>query len=167
MQKSVSIFLFIMLSFLLVACGRGEVVTPVVPTEFVRPADLTATAEAALAVAEAEAEAAEEETEEVALGDAAIGDVLFHEMQSVGFACSTCHYADQETRLIGPGLLGIGDNAASRVAGESAEEYLRNAILHPDDYLVETFPAGLMPQTYADVFSEEDVNNLIAYLLSL
>lgn len=167
MRKRLTLFSILILTLLLAACGRGEVVTPVVPTEFVPPVELTAAAEAEAALAAEAAEADAEDVVDAVVGDAAAGDVLFHEMQSVGFACSTCHYADQETRLIGPGLLGIGENAASRVAGESAEDYLRNSILHPDDYLVETFPAGLMPQTYADVFSEEDVNNLIAYLLSL
>ena len=29
------------------------------------------------------------------------------------------------------------------------------------------FPDGIMPQVYGKIFSEEDINNLVAYLLTL
>jgi cytochrome c2 len=49
-------------------------------------------------------------------GDAANGELLFNTFQAdVGFACATCHRADSEERLIGPGLLNIGVQAATRV----------------------------------------------------
>ena len=59
--------------------------------------------------------------------------------------------------------------------GQSAAEYLRSSILHPNDYLVpntdtRVFAAGgdsLMFQQYADYLSDDDVNNLVAYLLTL
>lgn len=39
-------------------------------------------------------------------GDAANGQVLFNTFQpAASFACATCHYADREDQLIGPGLL--------------------------------------------------------------
>ena len=82
---------------------------------------------------------------------------------------------DQDAILIGPSMIGIADRAGTRVAGQSAEEYLHNSILLPNDYLVPNtdtriFAAGgasLMFQQYADYLSDEDVNNLVAYMLTL
>jgi cytochrome c2 len=45
--------------------------------------------------------------------------------------------------------------------------YLHTSIVDPASYIVPGFVAGLMPETYADVFTDEDINNLVAYLLTL
>lgn len=107
-------------------------------------------------------------------GNAANGDKLFHELRTeVGFACATCHNPASTQRLIGPGLQGIRERAANRVAGQSAVEYIRNSILHPNDFIAPAedggpdYPANLMPQTYAQLWSEQQLNDIIAYLLSL
>ena len=108
-------------------------------------------------------------------GDPALGETLFHSGKDGAPACTTCHYVDQDAILIGPSMIGIADRAETRVDGQSAEEYLRNSILHPNDYLVPNtdtriFAAGgasLMFQQYADYLSDEDVNNLVAYMLTL
>jgi mono/diheme cytochrome c family protein len=39
--------------------------------------------------------------------------------------------------------------------------------LEPNAYLVEGFGQGLMPAGYGDELSEEQLNDLVAYLLSL
>lgn len=117
--------------------------------------------------------AEEPETEAASAGDAANGQILFNEMRNeVSFSCATCHSPDTNMRLIGPGFLGLGETAATRVEGMSAEDYLRESILHPNNYIVEDengvpYPASLMPQTYADVWTDEQVEDLIAYLLGL
>ncbi len=46
----------------------------------------------------------------------------------------------------------------------SAEEYLRRSILHPDEYVVDGYPAGRMRPAE---LSEDDVRDLTAYLLTL
>jgi cytochrome c2 len=101
-------------------------------------------------------------------GDAANGEVLFTTFQaSVNFACNTCHLVNAEAQLIGPGLLNISTRAAERVPGQSAEEYLHNSILHPSEFVVPGFPDMLMPQTYGDIFTDEEINDLVAYLFTL
>jgi cytochrome c2 len=111
----------------------------------------------------------EEETAEVTLtGDPVAGEALFNEfINEVAFACSTCHHVDSEERLIGPGLEGISTRAANRVEGQQAIEYLRVSITHPSDYIVTDYPDQLMPQTYSDVFTEEQIDDLVAYMMSL
>lgn len=109
------------------------------------------------------------------IGDPANGEALFRNGKAAAPACVTCHMVEQDTILIGPSMVGIAARAATRVEGESAEEYLRQSILEPNAYLVpdtptNIFAAGgnsLMFQQYADYLTEQDVNDLIAYMLSL
>lgn|SRR5690606_26875788 len=137
--------------------------TPVPPTATSEPPTATP------AVEEPEpTESADEPEEPLLTGDPDNGRTIFQTFYpQANFACNTCHLADSEAQLIGPGLMNVGERAATRVEGQSAEEYLRNSILHPSDYVVEGFPDMLMPQVYGDVFTEEEINDLIAYLLTL
>lgn len=81
--------------------------------------------------------------------------------------CITCHSLDAGVVIVGPSMAGIADRAGSTVAGQSAEDYLRESILDPDAYLVEGFPAGTMPQVWDDELTSEQVDQLVAYLLTL
>ena len=47
------------------------------------------------------------------------------------------------------------------------EEYLRRAILEPNAEIADGFDEGVMPLTYADSLSAEDVDALVAYIQSL
>jgi len=93
--------------------------------------------------------------------------------EQAGYACATCHRIDSEDRLIGPGLLNIGTRAgqhAMHMAGmpeESIERYLYNSIVDPSAYVVPEYPDNLMPKVWGQVFSEQDIYDLIAYLLTL
>ena len=73
--------------------------------------------------------------------------------------CSTCHSLDAGTVIVGPSIDGVG----SRL---SADE-LRESILDPNAVLVEGFPADTMPPVWADELSGEQVDQLVAYLLTL
>jgi mono/diheme cytochrome c family protein len=81
--------------------------------------------------------------------------------------CATCHSLEAGVVIVGPSMAGIGSRAGSTVSGQSAEEYLKDSILHPDSHLVEGFPAGTMPQVWGDELSSEQVDQLVAYLLTL
>ncbi|PJF41031.1 MAG: hypothetical protein CUN54_03085 [Phototrophicales bacterium] len=110
-----------------------------------------------------------DETTSESIGDAEHGRVLFHEVaEGAPLACATCHNTDSEERLVGPGLLNIGTRAATRVEGQSAIEYIRTSIIDPNAYIVEGFGnPSPMPTGFGDAFTEEDLNDLIAYLLTL
>lgn len=77
--------------------------------------------------------------------------------------CATCHSLDGSD-LVGPSFDGLAERAGERVEGLSAEDYLRQSILTPSSYVVPGY-AGAMPQTYSRTLSEEDVENLIAFLM--
>jgi mono/diheme cytochrome c family protein len=101
-------------------------------------------------------------------GDPQNGQQLFNELQpQAGFACATCHRVDSEERLIGPGLLNVSDRASLRVPGVDAETYIHTSIVEPGAFVVETFPDMLMPRMYSQIFSEQQINDLVSYLLSL
>jgi len=45
--------------------------------------------------------------------------------------------------------------------------YIRISILSPSAYTVEGFPEGVMPSTLKDELAKEDLDAVIAYLLTL
>lgn len=102
----------------------------------------------------------------VARADA--GRSLFFETTiGTNAGCRICHSLDPGVTLVGPSFAGVATRAAERVPGVGAEDYLRESILDPDAYVVEGFPAGQMVPTYLDILDEEDVDNLVAFLLTL
>lgn len=106
----------------------------------------------------------------VMVADVANGETLFNMNNATGFACSTCHNVNSLERLIGPGLLGIPTRAETRVEGESAIIYLWNSIIMPNAYIVEgepPYPEGLMPQNYLEIYTEGEIHDIVAYLMTL
>ena len=81
-------------------------------------------------------------------------------------ACGMCHRVDGRGQNAPP-LDGIAGRAANEVAGLSAEEYLHQSIVDPNVYLIEGYDIIKMPPNYGEKLSENDINNLIAYMLTL
>ncbi len=101
-------------------------------------------------------------------GDPEKGKEYFNTVRSeVNFACATCHHFDTEAQLIGPGLLNVSVRAESRVPGQSAYDYIHTSIVNPSAFVVPGFPDQLMPQVYKDIWTEEQINDIIAYLYTL
>jgi hypothetical protein len=65
----------------------------------------------------------------------------------------------------GPTLLGISEHASERVPDLSAEAYIRQSILEPDAYLIEGYNHS-MGRIFSVLLSEEEVDDLVAYLLT-
>jgi nitric oxide reductase subunit C len=99
-----------------------------------------------------------------AAGDAAAGEKLFQETATP--ACATCHSLEPGVTLVGPSLATIGAEAGSSVSGMSAEAYLRQSIVEPGANIVEGFN-NVMPATYATGLSAQQVDDLVAYMLTL
>lgn len=126
------------------------------PTDVVAPTtvpaiELTAAAHAALA------------------GDAAHGEDIFRNGLDGAPPCITCHSpttAGRGTFSIGPGLMGIHERAASRVEGETAVQYIEHSIRHPADFLVPGFNP-VMPGIFGEHYSDQDIADLVAFLMSL
>ena len=97
----------------------------------------------------------------------ASADPVHGQELTVANGCIACHALGEDQQLVGPSWYGVGSRAATRVAGESAEEYLYRSIVAPNDHLVEGFVAGIMPPVYADTIPAPDLADIISYLLSL
>lgn len=95
-------------------------------------------------------------------GDAASGQVLFHGEA----ACFSCHSTMPAEWLVGPSLSGISSRASTRVEGWSAQDYLRVIIRDPDRITPSAIP-GIMPRTYSQTLSTRDIEDIVAYLMTL
>jgi cytochrome c551/c552 len=104
------------------------------------------------------------------VGDAANGKALY-EQTVIGSAsapgCITCHSLEPDVVLVGPSHAGVGARAGTYQEGVSAEAYLRESITDPDAHIVEGFTPGVMYQNYAEDLTARQINDLVAYLLTL
>jgi len=82
--------------------------------------------------------------------------------------CANCHEGSLSNffRPVGPPLDHVGQVAARRVPGLSAEDYLRQSITDPGAFVVPGYPDS-MPRGLARDLSPEDLAALVAYLASL
>ena len=55
----------------------------------------------------------------------------------------------------------------SSFPGGNAEEYLRQSILTPNAYVVPGFPEGQMIQNFGKILTEEQIEDLIAFLMTM
>ncbi len=99
-------------------------------------------------------------------GNVDAGKALFAQ-QTIGAnaGCISCHSLDG-SKLVGPTMKGIGTRAGKEVQGESADLYIRNSILEPNAHAPSGYAVGVMPG-YKGVVSDAQLNDLVAYLLSL
>ena len=77
--------------------------------------------------------------------------------------CTGCHSTGDKT-VVGPGLAGVADRAASRVAGLSAEEYLEQSLREPGAFVVDGFPR-IMPEW--SQLGNDSIDALVEYLKTL
>lgn len=112
-------------------------------------------------------------TPELPAGDVANGEVVARAK-----GCFACHV----DAAVGPAWLasadpngqGVGTRAEARVteadysgAATDAAHYLREAIVQPNAYIVPGFSPDIMPKTYGDLLTAQDLADIIAYLESL
>ncbi len=133
-MRRLVILLALALPLVAVACGGGEATPPT-------PEEVQGTVP----------------QETVAEGDPAAGKEVFNEASP---SCGTCHtFAAAGTEgTTGPNLdevlQGRHDDAA----------HILESIVNPDAEVTEGFDAGIMPKTYGEDLSEEQLADLVAFL---
>ena len=101
-------------------------------------------------------------------GDPEAGRKLFLRGASgVNTGCPICHSLEPGVRLVGPSLADVAASAATRVPGMSAEEYLHQSIVDPDAYVVDGFSKGQMLRDSAQRLTGEQIQDLVAFLMTL
>jgi cytochrome c2 len=80
--------------------------------------------------------------------------------------CTGCHSTRPGQVIVGPSLAGVGERAETRVPELEASDYIRQSILDPEAYTVDGFP-NLMPTNFRNRFSDEQLDLIIGYLLTL
>lgn len=88
--------------------------------------------------------------------------------------CATCHSFDAGVQLVGPTLAGVADRAEAVVqdpaytgTAVTSAEYLRESIQNPDAYVPDGFFKGTMYQDYGSHLSDEQIDALVNYMLTL
>jgi mono/diheme cytochrome c family protein len=106
------------------------------------------------------------ETPVVIAGDPARGKVLFN---SIAGGCYSCHSIGTKGAVsrIAPNLAGIATLAGKKKPGVSAEAYLRSVIVDPNRNIVPKMKPGVMPVTYARTLSAQQIDDLVAYMMTL
>lgn len=95
-------------------------------------------------------------------------------------ACFACHSTSPGVVLAGPSMAGLGGRAEGVVADDdytgsaaTAEDYIRESILEPHAHIAEgpeVFTVNgrsIMPDNYDESLTPEQVEELVAYLMSL
>jgi cytochrome c2 len=104
-------------------------------------------------------------------GDAAAGERLYRETSQIDPnlpTCISCHPVTAgEAGNIGPNLSNVGARAAVTAPDQTPEDYLRAAIVDPDAYLAGGYQEGIHYRGYKQALSTQQVNDLIAYMLTL
>jgi mono/diheme cytochrome c family protein len=94
-------------------------------------------------------------TAEEPAGDAAAGRAVFE-----GQGCGSCH------TFAPAGATGtVGPNLDEVLAGKDAA-FINESIVDPNAEVASGFSAGVMPQNYGDQLSQQQLNDLVAFLQS-
>ena len=84
-----------------------------------------------------------------------------------GFNCAQCHQLEDAgvlTMGAGPSLNGVGDRAVDQPNYDDAEDYLLTSIINPNAFIVDGYPAALMPANFADQMTPEQLETMVSYL---
>jgi mono/diheme cytochrome c family protein len=111
------------------------------------------------------------------IGNAGRGQRLF-QAATIGpqntSGCSVCHVARTDGPALGPPQFDLASRAAEVILrsdytgrAKTVAEYLRESMLEPHIYVTPGFTAGLMPKSYATDLTEQEIADLVAYMLTL
>lgn len=80
------------------------------------------------------------------------------------YGCVACHRLGVATH-VAPAFEGIAERAATRRPPLTAAAYIYESITNPTAYVVEGYQPA-MPQNYPDRLSDQELGDLLAYLLT-
>ena len=96
----------------------------------------------------------------LANADPVRGEALISQLE-----CAACHIAASSVG-VAPSFDGVATRAETRRPPLTAAEYIYESITHPTAFVVSGF-SGSMPQNFAERLSDEQLGDIMAYLLTL
>jgi cbb3-type cytochrome c oxidase subunit III len=75
-----------------------------------------------------------------------------------GLGCVACHMINGDGGAVGPELTNVYDKG---------EDYIKESILMPNAVLSEGYQGNIMPQTFGEQLSDDNLNDIVAYFKSL
>jgi nitric oxide reductase subunit C len=101
-------------------------------------------------------------------GNVTAGEEIFAQR-----GCVACHSLEAGQVGVGPSLAGVASRSAQTIAGanytgqaKTVEAYLFESITQPHTYVAADF-SPIMPKTYGRDLTEQELADLISYLLTL
>jgi cytochrome c oxidase subunit 2 len=85
------------------------------------------------------------------------------------YGCQACHSLDG-SKIVGPSWKGIFGTEVKSVDGQTAivdDAYLLASIVNPNEFVHEGFPPNLMPATYSEQLTPEQIADIIEFIKSL
>jgi len=85
------------------------------------------------------------------------------------YGCKACHSVDG-SRVVGPTWQNVCNSEEALTDGGTAlvtAEYLYESIIDPNAKIVESYPANVMPATYAQQLTDEQINDILAFICSV
>jgi nitric oxide reductase subunit C len=108
---------------------------------------------------------------EPAGGDSAARGEELYKQTVIGAAsapgCITCHSLDEGVTLVGPSHAGLASRSEGVAEGMTVAEYLEQSITEPDAIVTDGFSPGVMYQNYGSDLSDQEISDLVAFLLTL
>lgn len=98
-------------------------------------------------------------------GDPVRGEQLFRVGDNSAPPCISCHALAESRFGIGPVMVDVETRAASRRPGMPVKDYLYQSITDPWVYVVPGY-RNIMPGVYLELYDDQDLADLIAFLLS-
>jgi mono/diheme cytochrome c family protein len=95
------------------------------------------------------------------------GDPASGQQLAVLNGCVGCHQLDPTQAVTAPSWHNMANVAVARRPGMSPAAYLYESIVEPNAYIVQGYPAGIMPQNYDQSLTTEQIVDIIAYMLTL
>jgi mono/diheme cytochrome c family protein len=93
-------------------------------------------------------------------GNARNGAIIFAKLP-----CISCHALGSAGGGVGPALDKIGTNAATRIPGVTAAQYLHHILTNPEDASLPDYRNTTMP-SFATSATKEELRDLVAFLLT-
>lgn len=91
------------------------------------------------------------------------GELLFNGIAT----CNACHTVNAVGGLVGPDLVGIAVRIVANHSDLSVEAALELEIVNPTEHVTENFRGDLMPLNYVDILTPQQIQDIVAYLVSL